>query len=367
MFPDDAWSEGVIIGLREDADQHRHSGSRGLTGCGDDGLESNGVCGIGGSFEGGSQQFRGWCAEFASGANGSRTHDGLGILQQRQQQGFFEHPGNAEDPEAAESCFSLRVVCHQPVQAVLQLGGAVLQESFGEQSLSGVAAKAIGAAEHLKEGLVRLRGEIEGAGVRSILVANAVQSAAKPIDSAGVSIRVLVAVISVVPVQDTEAAVRSGFLHNGHEPCVVGGEQIVFRFTPIGCTLRYYSITVDAAAVNVAHVEFAAEGFRVGITVIPVDPAIGCFLMTVLDDAFNFPGEGRIGAPLTVVVAGFGEVPEVIDDAGADEGFAGIIESDTPGVAGTFAEHLKFACGRMDTEHGACEFPAFAVGFEIGV
>jgi hypothetical protein len=252
-------------------------------------------------------------------------------------------------------------------QAVVHLRGAVLQESFREESLSGIAAIAVGTAEHVNKGLIRFPGEVEWAGVRSVLIANAVQSTAEAIDSAGVPIGILIAVISIVPVENTEAAVRSGFLDNGHEPRVVGGEQVIFGFAAVGCSLRYHPITVDAASVNIPHIESAAEGFRVGITVVPVDSAVGGFLMSVLDDTFDFPCEGRIGAPLTVVVAGFREVPQVIDDAGTDEGFTGIIEGDTPGVAGAFAEYLEFASGRMDAEHRAGEFPAFAVGFEIGV
>ena len=41
--------------------------------------------------------------------------------------------------------------------------------------------------------------------------------------------------------------------------------------------------------------------------------------MLVLDDRADLPGERRIRPALAVVVAGLGQVPEVVDDAGADE------------------------------------------------
>ena len=120
-------------------------------------------------------------------------------------------------------------------------------------------------------------------------------------------------------------------------------------------------VAVNTAPMDVAHVELFTEAFGIGIAVEPMDAAIGGLLVAVVDDAFNFPREGRIGAALPVVVAGLREVPEVIDDAGADEGIAGMIECNAPGIAGAFTEDLKFAGAGMDAEQSAGEVPWFLV------
>ena len=63
--------------------------------------------------------------------------------------------------------------------------------------------------------------------------------------------------------------------------------------------------------------------------------------MLVLDDRVDLPGERRVRAALAVVVAGLGEVPEVIDHAGADEGAPFVIQGDAPGIAGPFGEEFE--------------------------
>ena len=65
--------------------------------------------------------------------------------------------------------------------------------------------------------------------------------------------------------------------------------------------------------------------------------------MLVLDDRVELPGERRIRAALAMVVAGLGQVPEVVDHAGADEGAALAVEGDAPGVARPLAEELELA------------------------
>ena len=77
--------------------------------------------------------------------------------------------------------------------------------------------------------------------------------------------------------------------------------------------------------------------------------------MLVLDDRADLPGERRIGPALAVVVAGLGQVPEVVDHAGADEGAAFVVPGDAPGIARPFAEELELARPRMDAEQRAGE------------
>src|SRR5207253_8027443 len=51
----------------------------------------------------------------------------------------------------------------------------------------------------------------------------------------------------------------------------------------------------------------------VGVAVEVVDPAVGRLLVVVVDDRVDLPGERWIRAPLAMVVAGLGQVPEVVD------------------------------------------------------
>src|SRR5882724_8653886 len=83
--------------------------------------------------------------------------------------------------------------------------------------------------------------------------------------------------------------------------------------------------------------------------------------MLVLDDGADLPGERRIRAALAMVVAGLGEVPEVIDDAGGDEGVAVVIEGEAPGIAGALAEDFELLGPGMDAEQGAREVKRLAV------
>src|SRR5262249_34766134 len=99
----------------------------------------------------------------------------------------------------------------------------------------------------------------------------------------------------------------------------------------------------------------------VGVAVEPAQAAVRGFLVAVLDDAADLPRERRIRAPLAMVVAGLGEVPEVIDDAGGDEGIAVVVEREAPPVRGAFAEDLELLRARVDAETGAREIECLAV------
>ena len=134
----------------------------------------------------------------------------------------------------------------------------------------------------------------------------------------GVAVGVLVAVIAVVPVEDVQAAVGADLLRHRHEPGVVGGQEVGTR----SCAeyvepSRVQLVDVDAVAVDVAHVEPFAILRRIGVAVEADECRNRRPSGAVLDDRVDLPGERRIGAALAVVVAGLGEVPEVIDDAGA--------------------------------------------------
>ena len=67
-------------------------------------------------------------------------------------------------------------------------------------------------------------------------------------------------------------------------------------------------------------IEAVAEFGGVGIAIEPMDATVGGFLVFVANDGTEDPSVWRVGATLTQVIACFGEVPEVVDDAGRDKG-----------------------------------------------
>ena len=136
------------------------------------------------------------------------------------------------------------------------------------------------------------------------------------------------------------------FCDDRHEPGVVGREEVRPRLAEVGRAVARQHVAVDAVAVDVAHVELVAVLRRIGVAVEVVEAAVGRLLMLVLDDRVDLPGERRIRAALAMVIAGLGQVPEMVDDAGADEGAALGVPGDAPGVARPLAEQLKSrVCG----------------------
>ncbi len=88
--------------------------------------------------------------------------------------------------------------------------------------------------------------------------------------------------------------------------------------------------------------------------------------MLMVDDRVEHPGERRIRSALAVVIAGLGEVPEVVDHAGAGEGRAVGVPGDPPGVARPFAKDLEIAGLGIDPKHGAGEFVTLAAIVDLG-
>ena len=102
---------------------------------------------------------------------------------------------------------------------------------------------------------------------------------------------------------------------------------------------------------NVTHKELASIFAGEVGTVEKRDPAIRPFLVKVIDNRLHLPGKRWIGAALAVVIAGFREVPEVIDHAGASEKLAFSVDGNAPGVGSSFTEQLEVACFRMDSKN----------------
>src|SRR6478736_4556567 len=92
--------------------------------------------------------------------------------------------------------------------------------------MSKIAHRTITARQPLKQPLVTLPCQIKLPRSRRVFVADAVEAAFEAVEAGGVAVGVLVAVVAVVPVEDVEAAVGAGFWGDGHEPTVVGGEEV---------------------------------------------------------------------------------------------------------------------------------------------
>ena len=70
---------------------------------------------------------------------------------------------------------------------------------------------------------------------------------------------------------------------------------------------------------------------------------------------------------MAVVIAGADQVPQMIDDAGADKRRAFVIERDAPRVTRPLAENLELPRHRMNAKHRARELPAGMLGFVIWI
>src|SRR5262245_33034440 len=67
-----------------------------------------------------------------------------------------------------------------------------------------------------------------------IPIHDAIQPPLVAVDSGGVAVGVLIAVVAIVPVENVQAAVGADFLHDGHEPRVVGEEEIAAGTDALG-------------------------------------------------------------------------------------------------------------------------------------
>ena len=106
-----------------------------------------------------------------------------------------------------------------------------------------------------------------------------------------IAVGVLIAVIAIVPVEDVQAAIGAGLLHDGHEPGVVGREKVGLAGGEVGAAAALELVAVDAVAVDVAHVELLAVLLGIGVAIEEVNAAVGGLLVLVLDDGVELPGE----------------------------------------------------------------------------
>ena len=190
--------------------------------------------------------------------------------------------------------------------------------SFLEQSARGVALVTVGAAEKGNERVVAFFSQVASLGSLGFRQrSNAVETSFQTIDSGGVAIGVLIAVIAIIPIKNVKRTVGTDFERDRHEPGVVRGQEIVVFAGAIGRAAPFERIDVDAIAVDVSHEHPTAPALGKRGAVEVQDAAIRRFLMAVIDDRFDDPGERRIRPALAVIIAGFGQVPEMVDHAGA--------------------------------------------------
>ena len=127
-----------------------------------------------------------------------------------------------------------RVIEHQRFELINRLGLG----PFGQQTLREVAEKHIRAVQAFDELRRRFLRQVERRGPWSVFVAHVVQPAASPIDAGRIAISVLIAMVPIVPIENVQAAVGSRFLHDRHEPGVVGRKKILLRLAGVCRTVR---------------------------------------------------------------------------------------------------------------------------------
>src|SRR5437867_4293585 len=88
-----------------------------------------------------------------------------------------------------------------------ELGSRRIGTALPEQPLGKVAEEYVGAVQAVDQLVVRLLSQIELAGPRSVVVADTVQAAFEAVDAIRIAARILITVISVVPVKHIQAAI----------------------------------------------------------------------------------------------------------------------------------------------------------------
>ena len=178
-----------------------------------------------------------------------------------------------------------------------------------------------------------------------------VESAVSAIDPFWICVGILIAVITVIPIENDHTAIGSNFLCNGHEPNVIAGQEIGLAETFVSRTGALDAIAIDASSMDIAHVEFIAILFGICWRIEILDSAIGRHLVFVLHYRVGKPGVRWVRAALTKVVGGLGQMPKMVDHAGADECTPLVIKSDAPWVTRPFTEQVEFLGDRVNAKH----------------
>ena len=129
-----------------------------------------------------------------------------------------------------------------------------------------------------------------------------VESAMPAIDSVGVRVRILIAVITVIPIENIHASIWSHLLSHWHEPNVIGCEEVRLTKAFVRRTRTFHSIAIETPSVNVPHVEFVAILFGIRWRVEIFDAAIRCHLMLMFDDGVREPSVRWIRTTLSKII-----------------------------------------------------------------
>ena len=244
---------------------------------------------------------------------------------------------------------------------------AVQQHSFGQQPLGDVALVPVTRSESNDKLLVIQLRHVFRVCTRRVLVSQSIQSPLQTVDACWITICILIAMIAVIPVENVKTTIGTCLLNHRHKPRIICAQQVCFRCRLVCGFEAFNAVAVDAASVDVAHVEFFAILLGIRIAVVPMNATVRGLLMFMADDAFDLPSERRIRATLAMVVAGFRQMPQVINHTRADEGFSFIVERDAPGIARAFAKHLELASLRVNAKHRTGEVPGLLTLFEVRI
>src|SRR5206468_3670284 len=106
---------------------------------------------------------------------------------------------------------------------------------------------------------------------------------------------------------------------DGHEPGVLGREEVGGIVLGVGGAVASERVAIDAGAVQVAHEERAAVLLGVGLGVVDAQPAVRGLLVLLGGDRRELVRQRRVRAALAVVVAALRHVEQVVDYAAGDE------------------------------------------------
>ena len=182
---------------------------------------------------------------------------------------------------------------------------------------------------------------------------NAPDAAALAVHALGIGTGILVARVFVVPIHHPHRAVGAGLHAHRHEPPVVGAQEIAIGRCEEGAALRRQAIAMNGVVMDVSLKGHAAELRRVLVTLIDVHACVSRHVVLVIDDAGQQVvgvGIGRLPR-LPLVEPAWGEVEEMINDTGADEGVAPGVEVHAPRIGCALGEDLHAPGLRLKTRH----------------
>src|SRR5688572_23592434 len=169
--------------------------------------------------------------------------------------------------------------------------------------------------------------------------------------------------ISIVPIQHIQTAIRSDLQRDRHEPCIVAVQQVGLGLRQVSRTIALQSVHVECASVNVADNNSLAVLRRIRIGVEIRNAAVRRFLMPMVRDGTKRNRERRESPGLPLVMPRLHEMKEMIvrPMTRLDNRAAFRVPREAVRIARAFGYDLEFARAWMYPPKRAIEFIFLAV------